>query len=361
MCDRDGTLNPARLADAAPGFRAGRRSMMRATAATALTFATGFGAAGFGTDALAQGARGSLKSTHGTGFCNLNLFLAHSLQLAREDGLEIQFVNTPTFAEQVTFLGIGQVDLGLMPYTSFVALFNAGAPVKIIAGGGIEGCAIVARPGLTTPASLRGKTLGTFQLDTLEVMPYDYLKKHGISFRDVRVRYMGNTPEAVEAFKAGAIDWICTIEPYATALVNDVRGATMLSDGRDIYGPGYTDCVLATRSSLIQQNPAALKAVIKGMMRAQLMAETQQEETLRRLVGTYYKTSMENARVAMAKQPAVVDARSQTDFILGRTDSLVEMGYIRNKPGRDAIDWTLLEQVIAENRDLYGQLKHKSA
>jgi len=53
--------------------------------------------------------------------------------------------------------------------------------------------------------------LGTFQLDTLEVMPYDYLKKHGIGFRDVTVRYMGNTPEAVEAFKAGAIDWICTI------------------------------------------------------------------------------------------------------------------------------------------------------
>ena len=29
------------------------------------------------------------------------------------------------------------------------------------------------------------------------------------------------------------------------------------------------------------------------------------------------------------------------------------MGYIKNKPGRDAIDWSLLEQVIAENQDLY--------
>jgi NitT/TauT family transport system substrate-binding protein len=337
--------------------RAGRRGVLRATAASVLTMAAG---PMLGGPAAAQGL-GSLKSTHGTGFCNLNLFLAHSLQMAKEDGLEIKFVNTPTFAEQVTFLGMGQVDLGLMPYTSFIALFNAGAPVKIVAGGGIEGCSIVARPGLTTPASLKGKTLGTFQLDTLEVMPYDYLKKHGVSFRDVTVRYMGNTPEAVEAFKAGAIDWICTIEPYATALVNDVPGATRLSDGRDIYGPGYTDCVLACRANLIKENPAALKAVIKGMMKAQLMAETQQEETLKRLIGTYYKTSMANGQIAMSKQPAVVDARSQTDFILQRTDSLVEMGYIKNKPGRDAIDWSLLEQVIAENRDLYGQLKHKSA
>jgi NitT/TauT family transport system substrate-binding protein len=281
--------------------------------------------------------------------------------MAREDGTEIQFINTPTSAEMVTFLGGGQVDIGLMPYTSFMALHNAGAPVKIIAGGGIEGCSIVARPGLDTPEKLLGKTLGTFQLDTLEVMPYDYLKKHGIAFRDVIVRYIGNTPEAVEAFKAGAIDWICTIEPYATALMNDVKGAVRLSDGRDIYGAGYTDCVLATRASLIKENPAAIKNVIKGMFRAQLMAETQPQATLDKLVGAYYKTSMENARFAMEKQPAVVDARSQTDFILNRTDSLMEMGYIKNKPGRDAIDWTLLEQVIAENQDLYGQLKHKSA
>ena len=37
------------------------------------------------------------------------------------------------------------------------------------------------------------------------------------------------------------------------------------------------------------------------------------------------------------------------------------MGYIKKKPGRDAIDWTMLEAVIKENPDLYGKLKYKSA
>ncbi len=230
MCDRYGPAIDFEAMRSA--FRPGRRSMLRATAASALTMAVGSGLMG---QAHAQGT--SLKATHGTGFCNLNFFLAHALQLARQDGTEIQFINTPTSAEMVTFLGMGQVDLGLMPYTSFMALFNAGAPVKIIAGGGVEGCSIVAQRGLDSPEKLRGKTLGTFQLDTLEVLPYDYLKKHGISMRDVTVRYMGNTPEAVEAFKAGALDWICTIEPYATALVNEVPGAVRLSDGTDVYGP----------------------------------------------------------------------------------------------------------------------------
>ena len=309
----------------------------------------------------ARAAESHISSTFGSGFCNLNFYLTNAVQTAQADGLILDFVPSPTFAEQVTFLGAGQVDAGLMPYTSFVALYDAGAPVKVVAGGGIEGCVLVAQPGLDTPAKLKGKTLGTFQLDTLEVLPYDWFKKNGVSFKDVNVRYMGNTPEAVEAFRAGSLDMICTIEPYGTALLNDVKGSVKLSDGLDIYGPGYTDCVLAVSDTLIQKNPAGLRALIKGMMAAQLMAEQEPQKTLDTLVGRYYKTSMENARIAMSKQPSVVDARSQTQFILDRVNSIQEMGYIKKKPGRDAIDWTFLEQVIAENPELYGKLKHKAA
>ena len=352
MCDRHGHALPDLHA-----MRLGRRGALRAAAATTLALAAG---PGMLTGARAASAS-SIKSTYGNGFCNLNYFLANALQLGKEDGLTLDFVSTPTFADQVTFLGIGQVDAGLMPYTSFMALYDAGAPVKIVAGGGIEGCIIVAQPGLDAPQKLRGKTLGTFQLDTLEVMPYDWLKRNNIAFKDVNVRYMGSTPEGVEAFRAGALDWLCTIEPYGSALLADVKGSHKLSDGTDIYGRGYTDCVLAARSDLIAQNPAGLKALIKGMFKAQLMAETQPEEALKVLVGPYYKTSVENARLAMSKQPAVVDARGQTNFILERTDSLVEMGYIKRKPDRASIDWTLLEQVIAENPELYAKLKYKSA
>lgn len=329
-----------------------RRNMLRAGAGVITMMGCG---------GVARAAESHIKSTYGSGFCNLNFYLTNALQTAQEDGLILDFVPSPTFAEQVTFLGAGQVDAGLMPYTSFVALYDAGAPVKIVAGGGIEGCVLVAQPGLDSPAKLKGKTLGTFQLDTLEVLPYDWFKKNGVPFKDVTVRYMGNTPEAVEAFRAGALDMICTIEPYGTALLNDVKGSVMLSNGLDIYGPGYTDCVLAVRSDLITQNPAGLKALIKGMMRAQLMSEQEPQKTLDILVGKYYKTSMENARIAKVKQPSVVDARNQTQFILNRVESISEMGYIKKKPGRDAIDWTLLEQVIAENPDLYGKLKYKSA
>ena len=360
MCDRIGCTHFPKLSEmdfSGAAVPSRRRFLKGAAAVSTISMAMGPGMMLGGPAHAAAG----VKSTHGSGFCNLNIFLAHSRQYSKAAGVELEFVNTPTQAEMVTFLGMGQVDVGLMPYTSFMTLYDAGAPVKIVAGGGVEGCAIVAQPGLDTPEKLKGKTLGTFQLDTLEVMPYDYLKKHGIAFKDVKVRYMGSTPEAIEAFKAGALDWICTIEPYASALVADVKGAVMLTDGIDMYGKGYTDCVLAARSSLMKDNPAGLKAIIKSMMQAQYDAEQKPDEVLTELVGKYYKTSMENAKIAKGKQPAVVDARNQTDFILQRTDSVMEMGYIKKKPGRDAIDWMLLEEVIKENPDLYGKLKYKSA
>src|SRR5438046_10247154 len=129
MCDRTGCMH-------LPNFRTmdlNRREVLKAAAATTLTMAVGGGLMG-----TAHAAASSIKSTHGSGFCNLNIFLSHALQTAKDDGLELVFVNTPTFAEQVTFLGMGQVDVGLMPYTSFIALYDAGAPVKIVAGGGIR-------------------------------------------------------------------------------------------------------------------------------------------------------------------------------------------------------------------------------
>jgi NitT/TauT family transport system substrate-binding protein len=172
---------------------------------------------------------------------------------------------------------------------------------------------------------------------------------------------MDSMADMVAGFKAGSIDIASTIEPYGSALLNDVKGSILLSDGVDIYGPQYTDCVLAASTQLLQKDPKSVKALIKAMLKAQLLFETDREQLLTELVGTYYKTSLENARIGAKAQPAKVDQRAQTDFILNRVDSIMEMGYINKKPGHDAIDWSYLEAAIAEVPDVYAQLKYKSA
>ena len=351
MCDRDGLFYQ----------NFSRRNFLKSsTAGAAVSIAIPAALAGLLMPTSAFAAT-TLKATHGSGFCNMGMFLAKERKLTVADGVELEFVVAPSNTEITTMFGAGLVDISMIPYSNFMTLYDAGAPVKIVAGGGVQGCIIVAAEGIKSAADLKGKTFGTFQADTLEVLPYDYLKKAGLSFKDVKIKYLDTSPELAQAFMAGALDAICHIEPYATQCVLGRKGATVLSDGIDVYGKGYSDCVLAVRTPLIEQNPAAVRAVIKALFVAQSQAETDKAAALKDTVGKYYKTSMEAAIDASGKQPLVVDQRNQTQFIIDRGVSMQELGYVKKLPDSRAFDWSLMEKVIADNKSLYDSLKLKSA
>jgi NitT/TauT family transport system substrate-binding protein len=303
----------------------------------------------------------TLKATHGTGLCNCPFFLVKERDLAKPDGVQLDFVTTPTNADIAALFGAGVVDVSVVPYTNFMTLYDAGAPVKIVAGSGAQGCVIVSQQGINSAADLKGKTIGTFQADTLEMLPLDYLKKAGMSFKDVKVRYFGTSPELAQAFIGGSIDAMCHIEPYATQALNSRKGAVKLSDGTDVYGPLYTDCVLAVRSKLLTENRPAVKALIKAMMIAQHQEETDREAAVRLTTPKYFKTTFEAALDASTKQPGMIDQRKNQDFILGRAQNLKDLRYIKALPTADIFDWSMLNEVITENPDLYSSLKLKSA
>jgi NitT/TauT family transport system substrate-binding protein len=301
----------------------------------------------------------TLKAMHGTGLCNCPFFLVKERNLAQ--GVKLDFVTTPTNADIAALFGAGVVDVSVVPYTNFMTLYDAGAPIKIVAGSGVPGCVIVAQPGITSAAQLRGKTIGTFQADTLEMLPYDYLKKAGMSFADVKVRYFGTSPELAQAFIAGSIDAMCHIEPYATQALKARPGAVQLSNGVDVYGANYTDCVLAVRSKLLTENRGAVKALIRAMMVAQQQEEQDRAAAVRDTVGKYFKASYDATLDAAGKQPPMVDQRGNASFILQRAQNLKDLRYIKRLPDANIFDWGPLSEVIKENADLYAQLKLKSA
>jgi len=353
MCERNGTTY-AKLQDQS------RRGFLKTTSAASATLALP-AASGAALMSGAAHAATKIKATHGSGLCNMAFFLAKKRELTKADDVELDFVVTPTNADIATLFGAGQVEMSVIPYSNFLTLYDAGAPVKIVAGAGAMGCILIAKEGIKSAADLKGKTIGTFQADTLEVLPYDYLKNAGLTFKDVKVAYFGTSPELAQAFIAGAVDAICHIEPYATQCLTLRKGSSILSDGNDLYGKNYSDCVLAVRTQLIEKNPKAVKSVIKAMMVAQSQAEKDIDAALKDTVGTYYKTTLEAAKMAAAKQPIMIDQRNNTQFILDRGQSMKELGYVKKLAPSAAIDWTLLEQVIAENKPLYDSLKLKAA
>src|SRR5258708_31592153 len=99
MCDRIGCMHFPKLRDmdfsGAPA--ASRRKFLKgATAAMTITMGMG------GMMGTAHAA-GGIKSTHGSGFCNLNIFLAHSRQYSKAAGPQLVFIHTPTSPPTVTF------------------------------------------------------------------------------------------------------------------------------------------------------------------------------------------------------------------------------------------------------------------
>lgn len=339
--------------------QASRRGFLKGGAAAAASFALPAGLLSPG-QASAAGMT-TIKATHGGGLCNLGIFLAKERQLAEPDGVELDFVVTPTTTDVVTLFGAGMVDVSVIPYSNFITLVDAGAPVQIVAGAGVEGCILIGSEGISSAADLKGKTIGTFQADTLEVLPYDYMTSAGLEFADAEIKYFNSSPELAAAFINGAIDAVSHIEPYATQCLTERAGSSVLSDGLDLYGKGYSDCVLAARTPLLDENPEAVKAVIKAMMTAQMQSEQDTAAALAETQGTYYKTSLEALTLAQSRQPVMIDQRNNTDFFVERSVSMQKMGYVKNTLPDTAVNWTLLEEVIAENGDLYDSLELKTA
>ena len=179
-------------------------------------------------------------------------------------------------------------------------------------GGGVQGVFIVAQPGLDTPAKLKGKTLGTFQNDTLEVLPYDWLKKNGVSYKDVTVRYMDSMGDMVAAFKAGAIDIASTIEPYGSALLSDVKGFSSVVRRRRHLWTGIHRLRARRQHETAGEGPQERQGADQGDAEgAAAFGSRIARRCSRELVGTYYKTSLENARIGGKAQPAKVDQRAQ--------------------------------------------------
>lgn len=338
---------------------AGRRGFLKAGAAAAASFAIPAGLMSASQAAAAGLTR--IKATHGGGLCNLGIFIAKERKLAEQDGVDLDFVVTPTTTDVVTLFGAGMVDVSVIPYSNFINLVDVGAPVQMVAGAGAEGCILIGSSGISSASDLKGKTIGTFQADTLEVLPYDYMTAAGIPFAEADIKYFNSSPELAAAFINGAIDAVSHIEPYATQCLKERSGSTILTDGLDLYGKGYADCVLAARTPLIEENPDAVKAVIKAMMTAQLATEKNTLSTLEETVGKYYKTSLESLKLAQSRQPVMIDQRNNTDFFYDRSISMQKMGYVKNTLPSNALNWSLLEEVISENQDLYNSLELKAA
>ena len=310
-----------------------------------------------GTTTAAGNGR-EIKFAHGAGLCNMPLFYSAEKQLFGQYGFTGTAALTPMPADVAVQLATGQVEMAVIPFTNAIAAYTQGASFQIVAGSGVEGLIVVAKPEIKSFADLRGKKVATFQADTLDVVVYDYLKKEGMSYDDVEMVYLGDSTELLNAYVAGQVDAVSHIEPYATKAKTSTNG-NILGDGTDIYGQGYPDCVLAVRNEVIENEPEVVKDVIRVFFEAQYQIENSFEEAAKATVDKYYKTDMESLLAAAQAQPPGVDIRDKRDFMYSRAKSMKELNYITSELDDNFVNFSLLEEVIAESPELWERVDVK--
>ncbi len=310
----------------------------------------------------------TVRFTHGGSLCNLALFQSFEHpEWWAEAGLSPESVPSPSVSEQISALNLGLVDFAGAPYTSQIAsIAQSDGTVKIFTGIGVGGLGLLAHKETSTPDKMKGTTWGLSPSDTLEVLGYEWLKKNKLSYDDINIVYEAAGTDVTAAWISRSIDVVNCVQPFCNDMAKTYDGV-LLTDGRDIFGGDYSDCVLSTSTKLLSEEPEVAQSVIKILMRSQQIIETDLEGAIDLTMNKWFKVSDKNIPIQASEfVHPMVDQRSQQDFIMNGVDFMLQLGYVPqdlkskvDSPDK-VFDWAALEKVIADNPDLYNSLQRKS-
>jgi ABC-type nitrate/sulfonate/bicarbonate transport system substrate-binding protein len=322
-----------------------RREFLQASALA------GLGAVAAPSIARAAENPGKIKVGHLVGICMSPLFYAHAKDMFKGAGLdvEIKFLVSP--GDNLVALGGGEMHIIHNPFTnSFVAGGN-GMPIRLIAGSGGGGVAVVAgaKTGIKTMEDLKkakgkGLKIGVIRANTLELTFYRAAKNNGLSYDDFNMVYFTDTLSMAAAFEAGAIDIACHVEPFTTAMIDKQGGASLVTNV-DVWGKSAPDCVVNTTADYLAKYPETLKTYIKVLLDADKAIMTNLDAATDVLdAGKYYRVDKPTLRASLPRQPPLVDLSKGGEAAMDiAIKDLAELGYIKSVP--NIVDLSLLRAV----------------
>jgi NitT/TauT family transport system substrate-binding protein len=192
-------------------------------------------------------------------------------------------LSTQTFnagpAEVSALLG-GSLDVGFIGSGPAINAYKQDPDgVRLIAGSTSAGAELVVRPGITSPQQLLGKKIATPQQgNTQDIALKKWLRDNNLPVgpaaeNKVEVVNIENA-RALDAYKTNQLDGGWLPEPFASRFVLE-GGATQLLDERSLWPNGqFPTTVVIARTQYVQEHPATVAALLKGLVAAEDLART---------------------------------------------------------------------------------------
>jgi NitT/TauT family transport system substrate-binding protein len=144
-----------------------------------------------------------------------------------------------------------------------------GDALRIVAGATNNGAALVVKPEINGAADLKGKTLATPQLGgTQDVALRKWLLDNGLKVQttggnDVDIVNQENA-QTLDLFKTGEIDGAWLPEPWASRLVLEAGGKTLV-DEKTLWPDGeFQTTILISSRQFLEDHPGTIEALING-------------------------------------------------------------------------------------------------
>ncbi|HDR8993026.1 MAG: ABC transporter substrate-binding protein [Burkholderia contaminans] len=285
-----------------------------------------------------------LLLAHGGALSNLPLFVAIDGGLLEARGFAALAPQCDGFQSTAEMLSSDAAGLGTTGFTRALVEHALPDPLRIVGGSGKLGMALVAQPGMSV-RDLRGRHVGTFADDPMEVLLYDALHAHDVSFGEIECIRYDSLGSAVRDLREHRIAALTAVEPWISRL--EVQGFEVLCDGVHAWGGDYPDTLLVARASFLRAHPDVVRAVVSAMLEAQALILQDPAAAVRLSAHRWPEFTIDELLAGIARQPPDVDIRPLRHCILARASSLEALGRMRVTSSLSEIfALDLLDQVI---------------
>ncbi len=219
-----------------------------------------------------------------------------------------RFTDFPTVVETMKS---GRLDATFMIAPLAMKLREQGVGVHITYLGHRDGSTVMVRKDLDVKSlkDLKGRTFAIpSKYSNQNLVIRKLMKDEGVSPDDIRFVEMP-PPDMPGALASKAIDAYFVGEPHAARAELDGTGR-VLYHAKDIW-PRFISCVLVVTEKLIQERPAVVRDLVRGIAESGEWAENHRTEAAR-LVSPYFRQDEKLVRYVLTQPPDRVSYRMLT-------------------------------------------------
>jgi NitT/TauT family transport system substrate-binding protein len=257
---------------------------------------------------------GAARETLAVGFLPVTCHLTcpvtdYASKTSRRTRFESQrFTDFPTVVET---LKSGRLDATFMIAPLAMKLREQGVKVKIAYLGHRDGSTVMVRKDLPARSlkDLEGKTFALpSKYSNQNLVLRKLMQDEGVDAGKIRFVEMP-PPDMPGALATRAIDAYFIGEPHAARAELDGSGR-VLHHAKDIW-PGFISCVLVVTEKLIEERPAVVRDLVRGIAESGEWAENNRLDAAK-LVSPYFRQDEELIRYVLTQPPDRVSYRMLT-------------------------------------------------